>query len=410
MWTADRHLRWRERWLCTVHSTYYRYQFDTSPLGKKGSPVKFRCEREALAEALSTASRAATGRSAALPVLTGLRLQVVGNRLTITGSDLDLTIQSSIEVGSDVDGGTVVPARLAADIVRSLASGKVEVQATADEVVISNGRSNFTVRPLSLDDYPKVGGGSGSSVTLPSASFGEALRQVVRAASKDEQRPVLTGVMMTAEGDGLRMVATDSYRLAVCDLAGQNVLGVGQRVLVPGRALTEVQRIVNSGDDVTMQLGENDASFEAGNVRLTTRLITGEYPDYGRLVPQNQSNALTVERDALLEALRRVKLLAKEPSTPVRLALGGDTVRLTAITQDIGAASEEIDARYEGTEMIVAFNPEFLMDGVDACAGQLVVLSTKDAQSPAVLRGATPDGTLSEYLYLLMPVRVPESK
>lgn len=410
MWTRSRHLRWRERRLCTVHSTYYRYQFDTSPHVEKGNPVKFRCEREALAEALSTASRAATGRSAALPVLTGLRLEVASDRLTITGSDLDLTIQATIEVGGEVDGGTVVPARLTADIVRSLASGKVEMNAGADEVVISNGRSTFNVRPLSLDDYPKVGGGSGGSVTLPAADFGEALRQVVRAASTDEQRPVLTGVLMTAEGDALRMVATDSYRLAVRDLAGQNVMIDGQRVLIPGRALSEVQRIVNSGDSVTMRLGEHDASFEAGNVRLTTRLITGEYPDYRRLVPQRQANSLTVERDALSEALRRVKLLAKDTSTPVRLALGGDTVRLTAITQDIGAANEEIDATYAGDEMVIAFNPDFLMAGVDACAGQLVVLSTTDARSPAVLRGASPDGTLSEYLYLLMPVRVPDSK
>ncbi|MFZ9629855.1 MAG: DNA polymerase III subunit beta [Ilumatobacteraceae bacterium] len=372
--------------------------------------MKFRCEREALAEALSTASRATSGRSAALPVLTGLRLEVTGDRLSITGSDLDLTIQASLEVGGEVDGGTVVPARLTSDIVRSLGSGKVEVEASADDVTISNGRSNFTVRPLSFDDYPKVGGATGTSVTLPSVEFGDALRQVVKATSNDEQRQVLTGVLMTAEADGLRMVATDSYRLAVRDLIGQNVLAAGQKVLVPGRALTELQRLVNGGDEVVMRLGEREAGFEVGNTRLTTRLIDGEFPDYKRLVPPSMANTLTVEREVLLDALRRVKLLAKDQSTPVRLSLGGDTLRLTAITQDVGNASEEVDATYVGTDLVIAFNPEFLIAGVEVCAGQLVVLTTNEPGKPAVLRGATPDGTVTDYLYLLMPVRVPETK
>jgi len=177
--------------------------------------VKFRCERELLADALATAGRAATGRTGALPVLSGLRLEQKGNKLTVTGTDLDLTIQLSIEVGGDRDGGVVLPARLAADIVRSLGQGKVEVSVDGEEVSISNGRSNFMVRPLNFDDYPKLPTPASSSVTLPAAQFGDALRQVVRAASTDEARPILTGVMMTAEGDGLRMVATDSYRLAV---------------------------------------------------------------------------------------------------------------------------------------------------------------------------------------------------
>ncbi|MCB0979295.1 MAG: DNA polymerase III subunit beta, partial [Ilumatobacter sp.] len=247
--------------------------------------MKFRCEREALAEALATAGRAATGRSGALPVLSGLRLELAGDRLTVTGTDLDLTIQLSVEVGGERDGGIVLPARLAADIVRSLGSGKVEVVADGDDVSISNGRSNFGVRPLSFDDYPKLASPVNTSVTLPASAFGEALRQVVRAASTDEARPILTGVLMAAEADGLRMVATDSYRLAVRDLVGQQVLAADQKVLVPGRALTELQRLVGGGDDVTMRLGDRDATFEVGSTRLTTRLIEGEFPNYRQLIP-----------------------------------------------------------------------------------------------------------------------------
>ncbi len=364
--------------------------------------MKFRCEREALAEALSTAGRAATGRTGALPVLSGLRLELVGDRLSITGTDLDLTIQLTLAVGGDGDGGVVLPARLAADIVRSMGASKVEVSVDGDEVNISGGRSQFSVRPLSFDDYPKLATPTTSSVTLPAAAVGEALRQVVRAASTDEARPILTGVLLTAENGGLRMVATDSYRLAVRDLADHQVLGADQKVLVPGRALNELQRLVGGGEELTMRLGDRDATFEVGETRLSTRLIEGEFPNYRQLIPASHPNTLTVEREPLLEAIRRVKILAKD-ATPVRLQMGGDTLRLTAITQDVGNASEELDATYEGTELTVAFNPEYFASGVEACSSDSITLSTLDSLKPAVIRGVGND----DYLYLLMPVRVP---
>jgi len=364
--------------------------------------VKFRCEREALAEALSTAGRAATGRTGALPVLSGLRLELAGDQLTITGTDLDLTIQLTLPVGGDGDGGVVLPARLVTDIVRSMGAGKVEVIVDGDDVNLSGGRSQFSVRPLSLDDYPKLAVPAASSVTLPAAAVGEALRQVVRAASTDEARPILTGVLLTAENGGLRMVATDSYRLAVRDLAEHEVLGPDQKVLVPGRALNELQRLVGGGDDLTMRLGDRDATFEVGGTRLSTRLIEGEFPNYRQLIPASHPNTLTVAREPLLEAIRRVKILAKD-ATPVRLQMGGDILRLTAITQDVGNASEELDARYEGSDLTVAFNPEYLAAGVEACTSDEVTLSTLDSLKPAVVRGVGTD----DYLYLLMPVRVP---
>ena len=395
-------LRWPINDLCTIHSPYYLYYFYTSPHCEKGLPVKFRCEREALAEALSTAGRAATGRTGALPVLSGLRLELVGDQLSVTGTDLDLTIQLTLAVGGEGDGGVVLPARLAADIVRSMGAGKVEVAVEGDEVSITGGRSQFSVRPLSFDDYPKLATPTTSSVTLPSAAVGEALRQVVRAASTDEARPILTGVLLTAENGGLRMVATDSYRLAVRDLADHQVLGADQKVLVPGRALSELQRLVGGGEDLTMRLGDRDATFEVGGTRLSTRLIEGEFPNYRQLIPASHPNTLSVEREPLLEAIRRVKILARD-ATPVRLQMGGDTLRLTAITQDVGNASEELDATYEGTDLTVAFNPEYLASGVEACSADSITLSTLDSLKPAVVRGVGDD----DYLYLLMPVRVP---
>jgi DNA polymerase III subunit beta len=372
------------------------------PRGEEGCPVKFRCERETLAEALATAGRAATGRTGTLPVLSGLRLELVGDRLTITGTDLDLTIQLEVAVGGDVDGGVVLPARLSSDIVRSLPAGKVEVAADDDDVKISGGRSQFSVRPLSLDDYPRLATPASSAVTLDASAFGEALRQVVRAASTDEARPILTGVLLTAENDGLRLVATDSYRLAVRDLPGVSVLGADQKVLVPGRALNELQRVLTFGGELVLRLGERDATFEIGSTRLTTRLIEGEFPNYRQLIPASHPNTLTVEREPLLEAIRRVKILARD-ATPVRLQIASDGLKLTAITQDVGNATEELDASAVGGDLTVAFNPDYLAAGVEAVGADQITLSTIDALKPAVVRGVGRD----DYLYLLMPVRVP---
>ena len=230
--------------------------------------MKFRCERDVLADALAAAGRAATGRTGTLPVLSGVRLELGGDRLVVTGTDLDLTIQLELSVGGEGDGAVVVPARLASDIVRALGDPRVEVTASDDEVEIAAGRSRFSVRPLSLDDYPRLSSPAANSVTLPAGQFGEALRQVVRAASSDDARPILTGVLLASEGDGLRLVATDSYRLAVRDLEGTSVLGHDQKVLVPSRALQELQRLLGNEAEITLRLGEREATFEVGSARL----------------------------------------------------------------------------------------------------------------------------------------------
>jgi len=185
----------------------------------------------------------------------------------------------------------------------------------------------------------------------------------------------------------------------------------GQKVLVPSRALAELQRLLGSGPGagadgvepaVILRLGEHDATFELQNVRLTTRLIEGEFPNYRQLIPAEYPNCLKVGREALLDAVRRVKLLVRDPTTPVRIALRSDAIELTVITQDWGQATEEVDAKYEGAEMTVAFNPNYLIDGVEAITSDEIQLDTLDALKPATIRSTEGTG----YLYLLMPVRV----
>lgn len=364
--------------------------------------MRFRCERDVLAEALATAGRAATGRTGSLPVLSGLRFSLTGDQLTVTGSDLDLTIELTITVGGEQDGVTVVPARLTSDIVRALGDPRVDVVVGPDEVSITAGRSQFAVRPMAADDYPRLPSPAPNAVTLPAAEFGEALRQVVRAASSDEARPILTGVLLAAEGDALRLVATDSYRLAVRDLVGHSILSADQKVLIPSRALQELQRLLGGSGDLTLRLGEREATFEVGTTRLTTRLIEGEFPNYRQLIPASYPNKMTVARDALLDAVRRVKILAKD-ATPVRLQISADGLKLSAVAQDVGNVEDELDATSEGAELTVAFNPDYLAAGIDATGSDEITLETLDALKPAVVRGAgKPD-----FLYLLMPVRVP---
>lgn len=364
--------------------------------------MKLRCERDVLVETLGTAGRAVPGRSGTLPVLGGVRLSVEGDALEVTGTDLDLTISVQATVNGGGDGIVVAPGRLVTDIVRALEPGAVTLEADDEELRIASGRSHFTVRTHPAGDFPRLPVPTGDTVTLPVEGFIEALRQVTRAASGEDTRPILTGVLMAAENDGLRLVATDSYRLAVRDLRGIGVLAEGQHVLVPSRALNELMRLLSGpAGEVALRLGAHDVTFTTGPVSLTTRLIEGEFPNYRQLIPSGYPNRLIVGREPLLDAVRRVKLLVKDATTPVRIALRPTGIELTVITGD-GKATEEVDAKYEGAEMTVAFNPSYLSEGVEAIAGDEVALDTLDALKPATLRPIDGD----DYLYLLMPVRV----
>jgi DNA polymerase-3 subunit beta len=336
-----------------------------------------------------------------MPVLSGIRAQLAGNALQLTGSDTDLTIEVAITVNGEGDGVVVLPGKLAGEIVRALPPGAVAVDIDDEEATITAGRADFTIRILPAEEYPRLPEPSGDPLTISASNLATALRQVVTAASSDDARPILTGVLLAAEEGGLRLVATDSYRLAVRDLPGAAVLSEGQQVLVPSRALSELARVLAGADNVELRLGERDASFQVGTIRLTTRLIEGEFPNYRGLIPASYPNRLTVGREALLEAVRRVKLMARE-ATPVRMVMRTDGLELVAITQDVGQAHEELDAKYEGTELTVAFNPEYLLDGIEVTPGDEVVVSTLDALKPAVIRST--DG--GDFLYLLMPVRV----
>ncbi len=351
--------------------------------------------------------------------LGGLRLEIAGNHLSVVGTDLDLTVHVSTEAIGITDGVCVAPAKLLADIVRSLEPGAVTIESEAEKVEIGAARSRFSLRTFPADDFPTLPEPPTPATSLPVAELGSALRQVVRAASSDDARPLLTGVLIAPEGGGIRLVATDSYRLAMRDIDGSNALAGASEILVPARALAELQRLsalgasardVGSGEAegeqagpaVGLSIGEHDVTFTADNAKVSTRLLDGTYPDYRQLIPAEYPNRLHVGKDSLLDALRRVRLLVRDNTTPVRLSMRPGGVDLTVVSQEVGDASETVDADFDGAELTIAFNPTYLIDGVEAVAGDEVLVETVDATKPATVRSAEE----TNFRYLLMPVRV----
>jgi len=362
--------------------------------------VKFKCEQAVLAEAFGAASRAATGR-ATNPVLSCLRLVLAKNQLRVTGTDGDLTIESSITVADGEDGVVLVPAKLASEVIRSLNPGAVNVDVTGDKVQISSARDNFAVPIGAEGDFPKWSGSTGQGANISSAELADALKQVVRAASTDDARGVITGVLVTSDAGKLRLVATDSYRLAIRDIPA-SVLPDGAQVIIPARSLAELLRLLTLGDTVGIEVTDHDATFHVGNTRLVTRLIQGTYHDYKRLVPPPQPNSVTINREEALEAIRRVKLVARDPiGTPLRIRMANDGITMKIVSQDNGEAFEQLDGELTGNEIEMSFNNEFLAAGIDACQTEFVNIQTSEPGKLAVIRPK--DGT--DYTYLLMPLR-----
>ncbi len=364
--------------------------------------MKFRCERDTLADAIGTAQRAIAVRSGALPVLSGVHVTADNGTVELVGSDLDLTIRVTVPAQVDEPGQAVVPAKLFDGLATRLKAGTVTFEVEGDDARISSGPARASVRLLPADEFPRVSPTEGTTVSVDAEPLAEALRQVIPAASRDDARPILTGVLIMATATGIRLVATDSYRLGVRDLDGVGMLSEGQKVLVGARGLNEVQRVFSSGQiDVT--LGDREVRFANESRSVTTRLIEGDFPSYEQLIPSGYPNKLTVSRAVLEEAVRLMQIVGEgREGTPVRLAMSASGLELSATAQERADAAEAIDAKFEGSDLTVAFNPQFLLDGLLAINGEEAVLESMDPLKPATLRSAEHP----EFMYLLMPVRI----
>jgi len=376
--------------------------------------MKFRCERDDLLGAVQFASRAISNR-ATLPVLSGLRLEAgEEGRVRVAATDLELTMETAFKAGVDEPGKAIVPGRLFGEMARNLSSGQVSVAGTEGEVEIGSGRGRFRVRSLTPDDYPALpiedrDDSAGIRVALDGAALSTALSQVVRAASGDESRQILTGVLWELDEGSVTLAATDSYRLAVKKLAASGAPDEERKVVLPARTLGELARALQgTAGEVSALVKDNLVAFSipsadpesGGEWVIGSRFIEGEFPKYRQLLPEGYPNTLVVDREALLEVTRRVGLLAQN-NLPVKLQLASE-LEVSAHTPDVGEGQEVIDASYEGESLVIAFNPQFLLDGASAISSERITMQVGDGLKPAILRG---EGD-TDFTYLLMPVRL----
>ena len=365
--------------------------------------MKFKSERDILVEALGAASRVVATRL--IGASSGVLLSLSGNQLIVTGTDLDITVRTTVDVIGIEDGSSVVPARLIVDAVRSLEAGAVTISSNDENVDVSLGRAKFSLRTFSVMDYPKLPPITGTVTSIAAQDLVQGLNQVVRAAANDDARPLLTGVLFTTDNDSLRLIATDSYRLAVRDVPGVQGLGGNHDLLVPARALQELQRAASSLEpdaQIGVTLSDAEISFVVGGTSISSRLIDGNYPSVLQLIPASYPNQLRVAKDTLLTSLKRAKLLAKDSTSSVRLTMKDRAVEIRTQSHDAGGVEDNVDADYNGEEITIAFNPSFLIDGIEAVPGDEVVLEMSDSVRPAMVHGVED----TRFRYLLMPVRV----
>lgn len=363
--------------------------------------MKFRCDRDALSEALQTVQRGVASRPG-IPALTGVLLEAAeGGQLTLTTTDLEVSARLAIDVTVSEPGVALVPARLLGDTVKSLSDAPVEFETDQSQARIRCAAYEGALRLLPAEDFPGLQEPGGTKVTADAAAFAEAVSQVGRAASRDEARPVLTGVLLEISREGCMLVATDSYRLAVRELVA--TADGEAKAIVPERALAEAGRAAATDEkgSVEIALDASQVAFRAGGLTLTSRLIEGEFPNYRQLLPESHESRLTVSRQQLLDAVRRVGLLARD-ATPVRLEFNALGVKLSSSSPDLGQAVETVEARYEGQDLTVAFNPQYLIDGLTAVGGESIYLDVRDGLKPGVVHG---EG--DAFTYLVMPVRLP---
>jgi DNA polymerase-3 subunit beta len=374
--------------------------------------VKFRVERGVLADAVTWAARALPSRPP-VPVLAGLLIQADEDG-TLHLSSFDYEVSARIKVAAEVsDPGTVlVSGRLLADISRSLPDKPVDVAVDGARVSLSCGSSRFTLLTMPVEEYPQLPPMPDGSGTIAGDVFTEAVSQVTIAASKDETLPILTGVRMEIDGERLTLMATDRYRLAMRTLNWRpSSPEISSVALVRARTLSEVSKALGAAGDVALALSDKEETeligFEVGGRRTTSLLVDGEYPKVRALFPAESPIHAVVETQALIEAVRRVALVA-ERNTPVRLTFADDSLTLEAGAGEDAQASEALANTLTGEALSIAFNPHFLIDGLSALNAPFARLSFTQPQKPAVLTGqAELDGEDDDnYRYLLMPVRL----
>jgi DNA polymerase-3 subunit beta len=367
--------------------------------------VKISLERDVLLSQLQTAGRVASTRSA-IQALSGVQLSATQNGCELRATDMDVGLRVPLQAEVSREGTVVLPARLMLDVVRSLPAKEVtlELRSAEQDVELVAGNATFHIRTLRGDDFPPFPEPEpDSSVELPADAFVSTALKVAGSASRDETRPVLTGILVSASERELRMVATDSYRLSVKETVLDTPLASGFEVNVPARALQELARLVlQAGDEaLSVSVRQNQVLFTLGRVVLSSRLIDGQFPNYRQLLPETFEHELRLAGTELIEVVRRISLLAQK-NAPLRLSFAPGELTVSAQTPDVGEASESLPVAFQGEPLEIGFNPEFLRAGLEAIDEGDVLLKLISPLRPGLIEAADE----SRFRYLIMPIRL----
>ena len=366
--------------------------------------MKITASRQALLDSLLVVSRAVSAR-AALQALSGIHVAASGGEVKLRATDMELGLEVTLDGKAEGDGAVVIPGRLLVEVARSLPDGEVgiELRESERDVEITAGSSRFHLRILPADDFPRFPESDGDPVELQAQPMQETIARVARAASRDEARPVLTGVLVTVEGEELTMVATDSYRLAVKRTALGSAAAEKLEANIPARALRELARLIEAAPEEPLRvwLSRNQAVFRVASTALSSRLIDGQFPDYRQLLPESYDHEVKLPRGELLEVVRRVSQLAQR-NAALKMSFSDGELVVSAETPDLGDAREGLPAPYSGELLEIGFNPEFVRDGLESIDAEEVVVKLISPLRPGLLEPAD----TGDFSYLVMPIRL----
>ncbi|MGF1471678.1 MAG: DNA polymerase III subunit beta [Rubrobacteraceae bacterium] len=376
------------------------------------------CNTDIFGKKLALVSRGVSARSS-VQVLGGILLEADGEVVKLSATDMELSIQTSAPAEVEEDGRVVIPARIFNDIVRSLPRGQfaLEHDSAAGTVRLAAGDNEYTIRAYAAEDFPQLPRfDEGNSFTMSGETLVDTVEKVSRSYSRDETRPVLTGILISFEESRVRMVTTDSYRLSIKESELASTFDGTREAIVPARAMQEVGRIFSGTDEeqIEVALSENQALFRIGDALLGTRLIDGNFPEYKRLLPTSFEREIAVDREDLMSTLRRVNLFAQRqsPPVPVSLSFSDGSVEVIVRNGEIGEAHEKLAATSED-DFSISFNPGYLLDGVSAVDTEKVLFKLNEALKPGLIVPGSEedngDSEESDFLYLIMPMRDPAS-
>ncbi|HEV8179726.1 MAG TPA: DNA polymerase III subunit beta [Gaiellaceae bacterium] len=367
-----------------------------------GAGLRITCTKEEFVQGLSVVGRAVSTRTS-IQILSGILLEAAGGELRLAATDMELSLRAAVPARVEGDGAVVLPGRTLVDIARLLPGEDVTIEHRAAESVVhvASGSASYTLHTYNAEDFPRLPEvGDAQTFSVDREALLETIARVARAASRDEARPVLTGVLVQFTGDKLVMAATDSYRLAVKETPLTSP-APELEAIVPSRALQELSRVAGDGEEIAVGVQENQVLFSVGGVWLTTRRIDGQFPNYRQLLPETFEHELTVARGELLDVVRRAAVMIQR-ATPLQLRFADGEVTVVARTHEVGESKESMPVAYNGEPLEIGFNAEFLREGLESVEGDDVRLKLISPLRPTVL---TDEG--EDFTYLVMPIRLP---